>query len=839
MPIMEVLMNQVRTYSKIRLFYFIFSFGIFISASTKLFAMPVDSSKVDQILTMLTQQSYSEVDFRDTLITKLNATKDNKKKAELLIQLCAYNLFMDQYENVDKYSNQLNILSKKSNNISAIEISKVYLIIGKVKLHDPANLANEKLQELLPTLTDERAKIHYSIALAMAAIRENFPVLEIQLLRNTLQKTREQSNYFFEELAILLALSATSKDVNEYVELTIQAIRLSNKHQFPLNISSLLYNLAWHLSLVNELNSASKVADQLLNIAKITLDKELKPILLVGYIDAKTRNKESISPDTLSYIKSIKPDGEFWQAWLNTIISLYYATENNEKEALIYLNFAKQYFNNQPDLETPDEFIEIESLLAFNNQDYLTARTLSEKFWWKKYLSITNNQQNNLIIVRNTLQKVIIEEKRNRLITEQLLLKYERASVTLAVVLFVIFILLIFKYRMYLKIKHEIKMRIQAETDLRKAKIKAEEASQSKSVFLSNMSHEIRTPMNGVLGSLQVLKQNELPHSSQELVDIGITSSKNLLSLINDILDLSKIQSNNISIESLPTDIPKLIESIVAELRFLAEEKNVDLTFTMKDKEHPNWLADPLRLRQIIFNLISNAIKFTPNGLVSIIVKEIEEKLLIEGEDSGIGIAQSQLENLFNRYEQADSTTTRKFGGTGLGLSISKELTQLMGGKISVTSKESVGSTFSVMLPLKKTNITHPKKSGPLTTKAPQAEKLNILLAEDNKINQKIFNAIVKPTKAKIRIANDGLEAIEEVNKLTPDLIFMDIQMPNMDGIQACEMIKNTNPDIPIIALTANVMTHDIKTYKRVGFEHYLSKPIDLNEIYTLIQKYV
>ena len=333
--------------------------------------------------------------------------------------------------------------------------------------------------------------------------------------------------------------------------------------------------MSWHLSLVNEQSSASKVADQLLNIAKITLDKKLKPVLLVGYIDAKTRNKESISTSTLSYIKLIKPDGGFWQAWLNTILSLYYATKNNEKEALIYLNFAKQYFNNQPDLETPDEFIEIESLLAFNNQNYLTARTLSEKFWWKKYLSIKTNQQNNVIIVRNTLQKVINEEKRNRLITEQLLLKYERASLTLAIVLFVIFILLIFKYRMYVKIKHEIEMRIQAETNLRKAKIKAEEASQSKSVFLSNMSHEIRTPMNGVLGSLQILKQNKLPPSSQELVDIGITSSKSLLSLINDILDLSKIQSSNISIESLPTNIPKLVESIVAELRFLAEEKKM------------------------------------------------------------------------------------------------------------------------------------------------------------------------------------------------------------------------------------------------------------------------
>jgi CheY-like chemotaxis protein len=217
--------------------------------------------------------------------------------------------------------------------------------------------------------------------------------------------------------------------------------------------------------------------------------------------------------------------------------------------------------------------------------------------------------------------------------------------------------------------------------------------------------------------------------------------------------------------------------------------------------------------------------------------REQSETLVFEVKDTGIGISESQLNTLFNRFEQADSTTTRNFGGTGLGLPIAKQLTNLMGGKITVTSEEKVGSTFSVILPLKRTESERNDELVLRKTPTPRADNLNILLAEDNRINQKVFNAVVRPTKANIRIANDGIEAVDEVGKLLPDLIFMDIQMPNMDGIQACKIIKNTYQNIPIIALTANIMAHDIHKYKQAGFNHCLGKPIDINEIYTLIQK--
>jgi signal transduction histidine kinase/CheY-like chemotaxis protein len=838
-------MNQIHISYKSKFFSIIFILITFL-LTTNLYANNIDINDIDEILVLINQQKNSTVDFRGELVTRLNSIDDNEEKVKLLIQLNVYSMFIDRYDEVKTYSKRLNILANKIEHQSAIEIAKIYLIVGEVHIQDPASFAHKKLQVLLPEINDQHARIHYDIAFAMTAIREDFPILENQILRNTLKRIIGQSSYSFEEFSIFWALSAISKDATEYIDLTLQLLRSSNKHNYPISTMTFLYNLQWHLTGVNEIKIGNKVANELFKLAKKETDKGNQVMLLLGYLDNKARLNETLSPDTIDFIKSVTTDDTFWQAWLNTVISLYYATDKNEQESRYYLDLSKEYFDSQPNLAIPQEFIEIESLLAFNKKNYIEARTKLEKFWWNKYLTIKKNQQNSIIDVRNTLKTVIDEEQKSRLIAEQLLLKYERASITLGTVLFIIVILVFFQFNMYIKLKNEMQTRVKAEDDLIKAKslaveakIEAEEANQAKSEFLSNMSHEIRTPMNGVLGTLQILKLEGLSDSSKELVEIGIMSSKNLLLIINDILDLSKIQSNNVSLESIPINIVELFESIISELSFLVQQQKISLNFTIKQNMHNNWLGDPVRLRQIILNLISNAIKFTPKGEVSITLMEQNEMLIFEIKDTGIGITPSQIKKLFSRYEQADSTTTRHFGGTGLGLSIVKKLTHLMGGKITVTSEEKVGSIFKVVLPLNKTQL---KNHAPLEltqVQAPNAARLNILLAEDNRINQKVFSAVVRPTKSIVRIANDGIEAISEVAELLPDLIFMDIQMPNMDGIQACEAIKKTHPTLPIIALTANVMANDIEKYQQAGFDHCLGKPLDVNEFYMLIQQFL
>ncbi|MGS2720727.1 ATP-binding protein [Paraglaciecola aestuariivivens] len=369
----------------------------------------------------------------------------------------------------------------------------------------------------------------------------------------------------------------------------------------------------------------------------------------------------------------------------------------------------------------------------------------------------------------------------------------------------------------------------------------AKNANLAKSQFLANMSHEIRTPMNGVLGALQVLKREDLSESLKTMVEVGINSSKSLLHIINDILDLSKIESKNISLESIPTNILELFESIINELSLSAEQKNIKLSFIPAKDLHPYWLIDPVRIRQIIVNLVSNAIKFTKQGEVTLSVEQQQQDLLIQVKDTGIGIPEEQIEKLFNRFEQADITTTRHFGGTGLGLSIAKQLANLMGGDISVNSKVNYGSTFNLLLPLKKAkDNTHAIKleAESANVSAPNLQGYNLLLAEDNEINQIVFNSLVSPTQATIHIANDGIEAIEIVGKQLPDIIFMDIQMPNMDGMQACEIIKSLHPDLPIVALTANVMSQDIDKYQQIGFDHCLGKPVNVADVFHVLNQF-
>jgi PAS domain S-box-containing protein len=390
----------------------------------------------------------------------------------------------------------------------------------------------------------------------------------------------------------------------------------------------------------------------------------------------------------------------------------------------------------------------------------------------------------------------------------------------------------------FLGIAYDLTEQLEHERVLAEATERAEQANQAKSMFLSNMSHEIRTPLNGIYGTLQIIKNEITTEQGQQMLDKALYSTKNLNVIINDILDFSKIEAGKLELESCEFNLTELIEHLHSDLSVMARRKSIKFHLS-NNVQHQYWQGDPIRIRQIMLNIGSNAIKFTEQGGVKFNVNldEYQQHLTFSMIDTGLGMEKTQQQRLFERFEQADATTTRKFGGTGLGLSITHSLVSMMGGKIEVESEMGVGTRITVSLPLDKARATVIDKQQQSVDEDTNFSGKTILIAEDNEINRLIVEAMLIPTQANLIFANDGIEAIEAQKMTSPDVILMDIQMPRMDGIEACRKIKATHPNIPIIALTANVMSEDITMYQREGFDGHLAKPLELsNFLYKLKQ---
>jgi signal transduction histidine kinase/ActR/RegA family two-component response regulator len=379
----------------------------------------------------------------------------------------------------------------------------------------------------------------------------------------------------------------------------------------------------------------------------------------------------------------------------------------------------------------------------------------------------------------------------------------------------------------------------EASKKLQEAKYKAEQATKSKSDFLANMSHEIRTPMNGVLGTLQLLERSNVDAESKLLISKANYSATSLLTIINDILDYSKIEANQLILEQQPFSMREVMEYVHSELSSQATEKHIYLKANLSKDFIDGWKGDVVRVRQILLNLCANAVKFTKFGGVSIELANDNSyspsALSLSVKDTGIGMSEEAQARIFERFTQADSSTTRKFGGTGLGMSITVSLVQMMGGKLDVDSIPNQGTTITVTLPLERENIEN-KGSSPQIDCAPNLTGKTILIAEDNDINTLVIESMLKPTHADLHFAKNGLEAVAQFSNQAPDLVLMDIQMPEMDGLQAFAEIRKLNRDVPIVALTANVMSTDIEQYSRVGFTDHLAKPVDMAVLYELLR---
>lgn len=369
-------------------------------------------------------------------------------------------------------------------------------------------------------------------------------------------------------------------------------------------------------------------------------------------------------------------------------------------------------------------------------------------------------------------------------------------------------------------------------------------ASMAKEQFLANMSHEIRTPMNAILGFTNLLKKTGLEQQQAQYVDFISSSGENLLSLINDILDLSKIEAGMMQVENAPFSINGLVSSIEIMFAEKAKAKGLQFSVSVDPSIHDTLSGDAIRLTQILINLLSNAIKFTEKGLVQLSVHPVkttqdETVLQFRVKDSGIGIAPENREHIFERFQQAEAATTRRFGGTGLGLSIVKQLVTLQKGNIAVNSELGKGTEFVVTLPfaiVKEYSEAHAILPHEISL---TVKNVRLLIAEDNQMNQHLIRHLMKQWQLDFTLVSNGREVLEQLRKQSFSLILMDIQMPEMDGYLTTTAIRSElKLEVPIVAMTAHAMAGEKERCLSFGMNGYISKPIKESELYQIIQQY-
>jgi len=381
----------------------------------------------------------------------------------------------------------------------------------------------------------------------------------------------------------------------------------------------------------------------------------------------------------------------------------------------------------------------------------------------------------------------------------------------------------------------------QARQQARQGEVAAESANAAKSTFLATMSHEIRTPLNGVLGMAQAMAGDELSERQRDRLSVVHRSGEALLAILNDVLDLSKIEAGKLELEHMEFELAEVARGAYSAFTALANKKGLSFALDI-ERARGRYLGDPTRLRQILYNLISNALKFTEQGEIRVTARRDGEVLTISVRDTGVGIPPESLSKLFAKFDQLDSSTTRRFGGTGLGLAICRELAQLMSGEIGVESELGLGSTFTLRLPLPW--VGEEKAVGSVIEAAGEQPEiaLRVLAAEDNAVNQLVLKTLLHQMGVDPTVVDNGQLAVEAWEAEAWDVILMDIQMPVMDGLTAAALIRQREralgrEPVPIVALTANAMSHQVEQYITAGMNGHVAKPIQAAELFEALTR--
>ncbi|MFM7770968.1 MAG: ATP-binding protein, partial [Bacteroidota bacterium] len=379
------------------------------------------------------------------------------------------------------------------------------------------------------------------------------------------------------------------------------------------------------------------------------------------------------------------------------------------------------------------------------------------------------------------------------------------------------------------------------EFQLLEARKKAEDSSRAKAMFLANMSHEIRTPLNGIVSMAEQLNKSGLSQEQNKFVDIMTSASSTLLAIINDVLDISKIEAGKFSVETIPFDFVKNAENALSIFKSRADEKSIEYSYSFEGFElNQSFLGDPYRINQVLFNIVGNAIKFTTKGRVNVQVSKkessgIKSRVEIVVEDTGVGMDAGYLQRVYEAFSQEDNSITRKFGGSGLGLSISRSIIQIMGGEIQIESYKGRGTKVFISIDLPETK-DRGVESNSNTMSSLDLKKIRILAVEDNDLNKMVLQVVLKKHNCALEIASNGQEALNILEREVFDIVLMDIQMPVMDGIEATRIIREKlKLSTPIVALSANALREEVLICKEAGMNEYLVKPYTESQLIEVI----
>ena len=643
--------------------------------------------------------------------------------------------------------------------------------------------------------------------------------------RTVLTKVFERGYFIPQERAIFIDTRASSKTWHQELSKTSEESLIQSYEAYNSNINTQEVELQKkiiagesHLDIILRINQLFGYGGAIHNFKNYLVRRDAK------YLDAFLQQSEDLK-QLLNVLRNRFPDSERLKMQIVDIINVLVTYQ--DKILLIQEEGADDISINALDeavrVDDSEAIKALKQINQFQVYDYPIQQ-------WREKTLIDLNEINTLIII-------------SRLeITEQIETQIQSSGGRLIFLFFLSAILIILSAILAINITSQVVLAYKQQRTLKK---EAEKATVAKSQFLANMSHEIRTPMNGIVGLMHMLRETELDTQQKKYLNHVEQSSQSLMRIINDILDLSKLEANKMVIENRPTELVPFFEHLYNLYSAICDEKRLGYQLHFEPHLPAGFEADTVRLQQIVSNLLSNAVKFTRDGRVSLRVGQEDDNLKIVISDSGIGMNAEEQKNIFSRFQQADASTSRKYGGTGLGINIVKELVELMGGDLQLHSEKGVGSTFIVRIPtvwLSKSDLT--PEDDVAAGDDVDLGKLNTLIVEDNTVNLMVAKSLLKNIGViNLHHAENGEKAITTVQRLNDagiqlDIIFMDCQMPVMDGYEASRRLREMNIDIPIIALTANAMKGDKEKCIEAGMNDFVAKPIEKAHLEETTQKW-